>query len=242
MTPTSLTARFDKLVASSPIRSPTLLRSPVISRHKEPLGRTYRQRSIVDESRDILLDGVTAPEVSQLGSAVSPSSSSAVAERRPSYVHFVNSLPSKPPKDRLKEFGPLYLGHILTSDVFVRALHIRKPEDGRRDSVVSSCGDVEGEEMNVPKVGEDQEHFMLRARIIPCAKERKPFLIQRRLNKSDWKALSAANTVEQKELKLRETERENNHGCRKFPFGHANLGSSSKFRSEERRVGKECPV
>lgn len=237
ITPTSLTARFDKLAASSPIRSPTLLRSPVLSIYQEPVGRTYRQRSIVDESRDMLLDGVPASEVSQLGSVASPSASSPdVGRRRPSYVHFVNSLPSRPPKNKLREFGHLYLGHILTSDVFVRALHIRKVEDGRRDSIRSAHEDVDSHEMNVPKVGEDNEFFLLRARVIPCAKERKPFLIQRRLNKSDLKAMSAVNTVEQKESKLREGEKENNHGRHKLPSRPLNLAGSPK---SPRKVGKE---
>ena len=247
MTPTSLTARFDKLVASSPIRSPTLLRSPVLSRDQEPAGRTYRHRYIVDEARDMTLDGVRASEISQLGLVASSSASSpGVERRRPSYVHFVNSLPSKPPKDRLREFGHLYLGHILTSDVFVRALHIRKVEDGRRDSILSAHEDVDSHEMKVPKVGEDNEFFMLRARVIPCAKERKPFLIQRRMNRSDLKAMSAVNTVEQKKSKLREGEKENNHGRHKLPSRPLNLGGSPKsprkVRKEQEQIRTLMPI
>lgn len=193
----------------------------------------------------MLLVGVPPSEVSQLGSVASPNVSSPAAERRPSYVHFVNSLPAKPPKDRLREFGHLYLGHILTSDIFVRALHIRKVEDGRRESVLSMNGKIEGDEMGVPKVGQDDEHVMLRARVIPCAKERKPFLIQRRLNKSDLKAMSAVNTVEQKEAKLREGEKEGGHR-HKLPCRPAHLGGSPKsplkVRKEVERKRTLMPI
>ena len=138
----------------------------------------------------MLLDNLPSSEACRLGSAVT--TSSPMVERRA-------SLPAKPPKGRLREFGHLYLGNIPTSDVLVKALHIRKVEQiGRRDSVMSNHSDMDSDEINVPMVGQDAEHIMLRARVIPCARERKPFMIQRRLNKSDLKAMSAAHSVERK--------------------------------------------
>lgn len=147
----------------------------------------------------MLLDNLPTSEICRLGSAVTPTSP--VIERR-------LSLPAKPPKDRLREFGHLYLGNILTSDVFVKALHIRKVEQiGRRDSVMSNHSDFDSDEINVPRVGQDAEHIMLRARVMPIAKERRPFMIQRRLNRSDLKAMSAAHGVDQKSPKSPSTGR-----------------------------------
>lgn len=206
LTPTSLTAHFDKLAASSPVlargelRSPIVLRSPNFARRGPPVGRPYRQRSIVDESRDMLLDNLPTSEICRLGSAVTPTSP--VVGRR-------LSLPAKPPKDRLRDFGHLYLGNVLTSDVFVKALHISKVDQiGRRDSVMSNHSDFDSDKINVPKVGQEAEHIMLRARVMPIAKERKPFMIQRRLNRSDLKAMSAAHSVDQKTPQQPKQEKE----------------------------------
>ncbi len=192
VTPTSqLVNHFGKLTTLSPVSARSPVGSPRFA------SRTYRQRSIVDENREILLEGGNRDELT------------GHRRRRPSEAPFTPI--SKPPKERLREWGPLYLGNAASADVFVRALHIRKGDE-RRDSGMTNThsedshehDEHEGKEgMRVPKT--DEDFFMLRARVIPFAssntRERKPFMIQRKLNKADLKSMAEAASKEQHRMR-----------------------------------------
>lgn len=166
VSPTGLASRFDRLQASSPQSAGMSSRSP--------------RRSIVDESRDILLAGINRNELSRLGSIVAETMSG--PDRRPSEQPVVTL--GKPPPGRLREWGYAYLGNAKTADVFVRAMHIRPTgkDTERRDSVMSNKSE-EDDSIVVPQ--SDEDHFVIRARVFPRSKQRKPFLIQRRFNKAD---------------------------------------------------------
>jgi hypothetical protein len=143
----------------------------------------------------MLLAGVNRGELSRLGSVVSEAKPG--PDRRPSEQSFIPL--GKPPHDRLREWGYAYLGNASTADVFVRALHIRQnrnvkeKEKERRDSVISNTSD---NGLAVPQ--SDDDHVVIRARVLPRSKERKPFLIQRRFNKADLRAASTPKTEEEK--------------------------------------------
>jgi hypothetical protein len=181
VSPSGLASRFDKLQASSPLLP--------------GMSPTIHRRSIVDESRDMLLDGVNRSELSRLGSVVTEAKPG--PDRRPSEQSFVPL--GKPPFDRLREWGNAYLGNASTADVFVRALHIRQngnvkeKERERCDSVISNKSD---DGLAVPQ--SDDDHVVIRARVLPRSKQRKPFLIQRRFNKADLRAASPAKTEDVK--------------------------------------------
>lgn len=151
------------------------------------------RRSIVDESRDILLAGINRNELSRLGSIVAETMSG--PDRRPSEQPVVTL--GKPPPGRLREWGYAYLGNAKTADVFVRAMHIRPTgkDTERRDSVMSNKSE-EDDSIVVPQ--SDEDHFVIRARVFPRSKQRKPFLIQRRFNKSDLHRGSPVKTEQTK--------------------------------------------
>lgn len=69
--------------------------------------------------------------------------------------------------DHLRDWGYAYLGNSNTADAFVNAVSLRRP----------SLALVEGD-IQVKSIG----LVTIRARVIPKAKERKPFLIQRQFN------------------------------------------------------------
>lgn len=165
-----LITRFDGLHASSPLSSNS---SPINSR-----------RSFAEESRNMLLAGTNRSELSR-ASRASADSRDHCPERRSS-DHPPRRL-DKPPPGRLREYGQAYLANAASADVFVRAMHSRVPNQcrERRDSVMSNTGDYENY-ITIPQ--SDSDHVVIRARVVPYSKERKPFLIQRRFSKADIEA------------------------------------------------------
>lgn len=69
--------------------------------------------------------------------------------------------------DRLRDWGYAYLGNSQTADTFVNAVSLR------RSSLALVEGDIQVKSIDL---------VTIRARVIPKAKERKPFLIQRQFN------------------------------------------------------------
>ncbi|KFY89065.1 hypothetical protein V500_05963 [Pseudogymnoascus sp. VKM F-4518 (FW-2643)] len=210
-----LVSRFDGLHASSPLSANS---SPKTSR-----------RSFAEESRDMLLAGTNRSELSRARS-VSVDSRNHRPERR------FSDLPprrlGKPPPGRLREYGNAFLGNAATADVFVRAMHSRVPNQnkGRRDSVMSNTGDDENY-ITIPQ--SDSGHVVIRARVIPYSKERKPFLIQRRFSKADIEA-SRPTTAEQ----AKGEQKENNE---KSDAGSAKGDEGAENESEKRAAVQVAP-
>lgn len=210
-----LVSRFDGLYASSPFSANS---SPITSR-----------RSFVEESRDMLLAGTNRSELSRTRS-VSADSRNHRPERR------FSDLPprrlGKPPPGRLREYGNAFLGNAATADVFVRAMHSRVPNQnkGRRDSVMSNTGDDENY-ITIPQ--SDCYHVVIRARVIPYSKERKPFLIQRRFSKADIEASRPTMAGEAKGK-----QKENNE---KSDAGSANGDEGAENESEKKEAVQVAP-
>ncbi|KAH8753950.1 hypothetical protein BGZ57DRAFT_945087 [Hyaloscypha finlandica] len=68
--------------------------------------------------------------------------------------------------DHLRDWGHAYLGNSETADAFVHAMSLRRPSLEAKDEFQVWSADV----------------VTIRARVLPKAKERKPFLIQRQFN------------------------------------------------------------
>ncbi|KFY15940.1 hypothetical protein V492_01666 [Pseudogymnoascus sp. VKM F-4246] len=200
LTPTGLVTRFDGLHASSPL---LVNPSPINSR-----------RSFAEESRDMLLAGTNRSELSR-ASGVSTDSRDHRSER--SYSGLPTRRLGKPPPGRLREFGHIYLGHVGSADVFIRATHSRVPNQNkeRRDSVMSNNGEDE-DYITIPQ--SDNDHVVIRARVVPYGKERKPFLIQRRFSKADIEA-SRPTTAEEPKGKEQETSKKDEAGSEKGDEG-----------------------
>lgn len=157
----------------------------------------------MDDNRDTLLSGVPRGELSRLESVVSGTSSRASpnASRRASEM--VPVLLKKPPKERLREWGSVYLGNSQQADVFVHAVPIlrRGSEErdataalSRRGSIVSTRSDIgDGSLRGIHEVETDPDHVIFRARVFPILKDRNPFTMQRKFAKIELRnmALSA---------------------------------------------------
>lgn len=210
-----LVSRFDGLHASSPLSANS---SPITSR-----------RSFAEESRDMLLAGTNRSELSRARS-VSADSRNHHRERR------FSELPprrlGKPPPGRLREYGNAFLGNAATAHVFVRAMHSRVPNQnkGRRDSVMSNTGDDENY-ITIPQ--SDSGHVVIRARVIPYSKGRKPFLIQRRFSKADIEA-SRPTTAE-------EAKGEQNENNEKSVAGSAKGDEGAENESEKKAAVQVAP-
>lgn len=120
-----------------------------------PTSQSTRNRSLAEESRSILLSGMTPSQAYDLG---------AVANRRlsePAYMVHVrrqHSLLLMNPK-RLLAFGEAYLGDPTKADVFVTPYVLRRQGGGR--------GQIRG------------KRLFIQARVRPRTRSRKPFVISR---------------------------------------------------------------
>ncbi|KFY03451.1 hypothetical protein O988_01460 [Pseudogymnoascus sp. VKM F-3808] len=207
-----LISRFDGLHASSPLSATS---SPINSR-----------RSFAEESRDMLLAGTNRSELSRASSA----SADSRPERR--FSDLPPTRLGKPPPAQLREYGQAYLGHAATADVFVRAMHGRVPNQNRsrRDSVMSSSGEDENY-ITIPQ--SDNDHVVIRARVVPRSKERKPFLIQRRFSKADIEASRPTAAEETKGGKKEMSERSD--------AALAKGGEGAEIESKKKGAAKVAP-
>jgi hypothetical protein len=150
-----------------------------------------KRLSIAEESREMLLSGVNQSELAKLGSVVSRRKSVPRSYRPPSTLRKI-SFDQR--RDRLREWGDVYFGNFATADILVKAVHLRKAE---RD-VVSDQDDSNGvDAQNGQKVDGNHDEMasksvradvIVRARVNPGTKERRPFLIQRRFNLDEMRA------------------------------------------------------
>lgn len=209
-----LITRFDGLHASSPLSASS---SPINPR-----------RSFAEESRDMLLAGTNRGELSRASSVSSDS-----RDHQPEH-HFSDLPPrrqGKPPPERLREYGYAYLGNAATADAFVRAMHSRVSNQNRnrRDSVMSSTGEDENY-ITIPQ--SDSDHVVIRARIVPCSKERKPFLIQRRFSKAD---IEASRPIKE------ETTRDKNEKREKYDADSRKVDECGEDESEKMAPAQLTP-
>lgn len=158
--PGGLAARFGGVSVSSPLVEVSTLNDAASI------------PSIAEETRKQLLDGLNEGELAQLGSAV--------ARRRSSIqTHIITQasgmVPFEYTHERLRQWGHVYLGDVGTADAFVKALHQR-----RSDGIAETKQMTPEKDSNINKSNNDS--IVIRARVIPKSKGRKPFLIQRKFD------------------------------------------------------------
>jgi hypothetical protein len=130
---------------------------------------------IVPEFRERPSYGSSLSELARLSSVVSKKGSL----QRDRLAQTIGKIPTEYTHFRLREWGPVYLGNVATADVFVRAMHLQKSHRGLSlDSGRSS----EKLQNRISPTGFSSKEITVRARVHPKAKERKPFLIQRRFD------------------------------------------------------------
>lgn len=95
--------------------------------------------------------------------------------------------------DRLRAWGPAYLGNAAVADIYVKAVQLRRLDQAEKSSQFEPS-----EQGRPPEKSDDSAEgivsttnsrdITVRARVLPRAKERKPFLIQRRINLDEMRA------------------------------------------------------
>ena len=83
---------------------------------------------------------------------------------------FLHQVPFQYTHDRLRDWGFAYLGNVATADAFINAVTLRRP------SLQLVTEDIAGDRPGQAGM------VTIRARVLPKAKERKPFIIQRKFD------------------------------------------------------------
>jgi hypothetical protein len=200
--PNGLTARFGRVAVTSPLRS-----GRMSSLRAQPIFH-----SLAEESRKQLLDGVRGGDLATLSKVVVRRSSCI----EPSLLPQSGQISYDYAHAHLQRWGHAYLGSVSTADAFVKAVHLRSAGDKSSKSPAAKESRSSGEP-DPSKEGarptEQSEDVVIRARVTPKAKERKPFLLQRRFNieelrvtiPSSVSATKVANTGDIKSEDMRET-------------------------------------
>jgi hypothetical protein len=144
--------------------------------------------SIAEESRQILVSGVIHSELARLGNKASERRSL----QQDLLPHTAGKIPSEYTHSLLQEWGPIYLDNIATADVFVKAIHLQKP--CKTTPPLNSEGSLGKTVDDNLSMGPKQE-IVVRAWVVPKAKERKPFLIQRCFNLQAMRASSPPSSA-----------------------------------------------
>jgi len=127
-------------------------------------GEEQRDQSVSEkEGSNAVKDGVNLP----LRQSTDPPTAT---------TPFLNQIPFQYVHDRLRIWGVAYLGSTVTADAFVNAVHLRRPS-----MALMKEGYIRDESDSTGKV-------TIRARVLPRAKERKPFLIQRQFDIDELRA------------------------------------------------------
>jgi hypothetical protein len=200
----------------SPVRLATHLNdmnlsapSPTYSRHlsipevkyQAPAQKPVVPSSLTETSHAELLSGASQPELTTLTTTTTtvhkPSRLSQEASTPDEDgTKVISKSPSVHTPTQLRQWGNVYLGDSATADAFVRAVPIRR---------VSTCTEHMGSDNTLIKNGEDESEeaegskadeatgadkgkgMVIRARIVPRAKDRKPFVIQRSFDLDELK-------------------------------------------------------
>jgi hypothetical protein len=180
LSPAGLATHIDKFNVSTPTSS-----SPLSQESQQSPEIGYR----ADTSRRMLLNGINSSEQARLASAVMTRRSSL-----PQQPHQVK-IPSEYTHDRLREWGGVYLGNADTADAFVKAVHLREPENGadgklprtRAKTRSKESKDWRHKSQDLNELS-SEKGILIRAKVLPWEKERKPFIIQRRFNIEELRA------------------------------------------------------
>jgi hypothetical protein len=120
----------------------------------------------IDEAADVQMTGTKQNDLVKIGKIASRVQSDdllfAASDVSFLYMH-----------DRLRDWGSVYLGNTATADAFVNAVSLRRPS--------LALTKEEGLELQPGS----SNLVTIRARVVPKAKERKPFLIQRQFDIED---------------------------------------------------------
>ena len=171
LSPGGLATRMERIAVSSPTNG-------------SGAEQVRERRSIAEVSRDMLLDGVNRSELVKLRGVVSRRPSSP----HPSILSTISArISSHPTYDRLRAWGPAYLGNAAVADVYVKAVQLRKLDQAEGSSKFDPSeqgGPLEkSDDLAEGVVSKaNRREIIVLARVLPRAKERKPFLIQRRFN------------------------------------------------------------
>jgi hypothetical protein len=155
-----------------------LPRAPAPSPRSPSFMQYPRAQTLAAQTREILLggmpDGLPRPPAASAG---------AVDDRR-------QSLPAWPPRarrssqqvrDDLQDWGRVYFGKVDIAECFVSAIAIRRHSD-------SSSTDESAAAKDEP-TGEGGNQVTIRARVRPCALDRKPFVLQRTFDMDELRAI-----------------------------------------------------
>lgn len=164
----SMAARVVNMTMDSPVHP----RAPVfpVTAPSTPLQRSssaHRRQTIVEETRSMLLSGISPSQANDLGNVARRKLSAPAgviqAQRRQSLMLIQT--------DMLQTWGHVYFGDPTKADVFVAPSALRR---------LSGTDGVEGQH--------NFDRLVIRARVRPQGKERKPFIITRGFNLSDLRA------------------------------------------------------
>ncbi|KAK4241821.1 hypothetical protein C8A03DRAFT_40787 [Achaetomium macrosporum] len=135
-----------------------------------------RRPTIEAETRSILLsgmpDGLPCPPAE---------TSSAITDRRQSLPSSFHSSrrSSQQLRQDLLDWGRVYLGNARVADCFVAAAALRRPSDSSSADEAAAAKD---------KPFEGRNRVTIRARVRPCALDRKPFLLRRTFDMDELRA------------------------------------------------------
>lgn len=152
----AMAARVQHMSMDTPVylKAPQL---PVLAPHHHPHQQQQQQRLMVEETRSMLLSGISASQANVLGAATNRRLSApadALQKTRRQSVALISP-------ESLQAHGYVYLGDPTKADIFVAPCALRRPS-GTVDGSVSKGNEV-----------------TIRARIRPKGKDRKPFLLAR---------------------------------------------------------------
>ncbi len=151
-----------------------LLRAPVPPPRSPNLTPHPGSQTLAAQTRSILLSGVPdgLPRVSL--------ETSPIADRRPSLPPWSagGRRGSQQLRDDLRDWGHVYFGNVPISDCFVSAVALRRASDPSTDEGTPSRGRLLG----------GRNRITIRARVRPCALDRKPFLLRRTFDMDELRA------------------------------------------------------
>ena len=140
--------------------------SPALAPHPGP-------QTLAAQTRSILLSGVPdgLPRV--------PLETSPLADRRPSLPPWSAGARrgSQQLRDDLRDWGHVYFGNVSISDCFVSAVALRRASDPSADDTPARGRLLGG-----------RNRITIRARVRPCALDRKPFLLRRTFDMDELRA------------------------------------------------------
>ncbi len=145
--------------------------------------QTPRRQTIVAETRNILLSGLTQPQARNVGASLDRRQSLPALVAPPSTPASTGRRSSVAIREQLEAWGHIYFGDAKSADCFVAAVSLRRTSD---------ASEADEATVNSPKSiylhSPDPNQVTIRARVKPRATERKPFLLQRKFIMDELRA------------------------------------------------------